>query len=141
MAVTVRVEFNNIAAFGRAAQDEIDGAVGDVASNIAATAQSIVPVDTGRLRASISPRRIPGGWEVATDVEYGPFVEFGTGVFATMGGGRTTPWVYFSERYGFVTTSGNPAQPFMRPAYERHRTELTPAIVAGVNAAARRHSR
>lgn len=57
-----------------------------LADDVERTAESLAPVDTGRLRDSI---RSEGG-RVYTDVEYAGFVEYGT--------------------------SDTPAQPFMRPA-------------------------
>lgn len=81
--------------------DLFESPLGDVAKElkrrgirVQATAKRLCPVDTGRLRASITEslqRDIGGLVEViGTDVEYAPFVEFGT--------------------------SRAPAQPFLRPA-------------------------
>jgi HK97 gp10 family phage protein len=60
-------------------------------------AKTLAPVDTGRLRASIRPRFYSQGLaaDVYTDVEYAPFVEFGTRKMA--------------------------AQPFLHPAWEQVR--------------------
>jgi len=54
------------------------------------------PVDTGRLRASLAyevdPAPLPLWAKVGTNVEYAPYMEFGTGVFAEgEGGGRHWP--------------------------------------------------
>lgn len=60
-----------------------------------------------------------GGSETSKDVGYAVYVEYGTGMYATgPGGSRATklPWVYHTERSGFITTFGNPPRPFMRPA-------------------------
>ena len=41
-------------------------------------ARRLAPVDTGRLRASITVKRTPDGVTVGTNVEYAPYVEYGT---------------------------------------------------------------
>ena len=54
------------------------------------------------------------------------YIEFGTGPKGQANHSGISPnvpvtytqhsWVYHSEDYGFVTTSGQPAQPFLYPA-------------------------
>lgn len=74
-------------------------ALSDGAAETQNTAQALAPVDTGRLRASISTRETGSlSFEVYTNLEYAPYQEYGT-------------------RY----QSG---KSFMRPAYERHRPEI-----------------
>ena len=54
--------------------------VAEVAYEIEADAKELCPVDTGRLRSSITTAlaaTYPGA-EVGTNVEYAPYVEFGT---------------------------------------------------------------
>lgn len=49
------------------------------AFDVEGEAKRIVPVDTGRLRASIIAQRInPNKWEVSANTNYASFVEFGT---------------------------------------------------------------
>lgn len=83
-------------------------------------------VDIGHLRSSIvkavDNSKLNG--TVSTNVEYAPYIEFGTGRFAEGGGGRSTPWRFFSDRYGWVTTSGHIAYPFMRPALNDNKDKL-----------------
>lgn len=115
----VSVENDRIDESQRKAHSAIEGALRDGALETQGEAQRLAPVDTGRLRASITTRDSgPLTWEVYTNVDYAGYVESGTGIYAP--GGRRTPWVY-EGAHGFVTTRGNPAQPFMRPAYERYR--------------------
>jgi phage gpG-like protein len=52
------------------------------------------PVDTGRLRQSITHRIEGSTGIVGTNVEYAPYVEYGTGKHALGGNGRKTPWAY-----------------------------------------------
>lgn len=92
-----------------------------------ARAKRLAPVDEGRLRNDIQTQYSEDGLagDVLTTLPYSPFVEFGTGLFAAKGDGRKTPWVYFDERRGqFFTTSGNPPQPFMLPAFNEQSVEF-----------------
>ena len=80
-------------------------------------ARYFAPVDTGLLRSTIT---VVGDYSqslvmVGTNLHYAAYQEFGTGIYAESGG-RQTPWVYHSDKYGFITTSGSPPQPYMRPA-------------------------
>lgn len=66
-------------------QKEIDNAVTESAEVMAGNIKAITPVDTGRLRNSITASshlldgRLPTGeGEVGTNVEYAPYVEYGT---------------------------------------------------------------
>lgn len=85
-------------------------------------AKDLTPVDTGNLRNSITHQVSEDGLEVyiGTNVEYAPYVELGTGIYAEGGGGRPTPWVYQDEKGQWHWTRGNPAQPFLKPAVADH---------------------
>lgn len=85
-------------------------------------AKDLTPVDTGNLRNSITHQVSEDRLEVyiGTNVEYAPYVELGTGVYAEGGGGRPTPWVYQDEKGQWHWTRGNPAQPFLKPAVADH---------------------
>ena len=52
------------------------------------TAKALVPVDTGNLRNSITHEVYGNEGVVGTNVEYAPYVEFGTGLFSSQGDGR-----------------------------------------------------
>ena len=85
-------------------------------------AKDLAPVDTGRLRNGISHQvdESENAVYVGTNVEYAPYVEFGTGIYAENGGGRPTPWVYQDANGNWHWTRGNPAQPFLKPAVADH---------------------
>lgn len=76
--------------------------------------------DTGELRRSISSRVEIEGEEIVgtvfTPLEYGPYVEFGTGLFAEEGGRQDVPWCYQDDKGEWHTTSGQHPHPYMRPA-------------------------
>ena len=57
----------------------LDAALDDTADAMSLEAQRIVPVDTGRLRASINVKREFLVKVIGTNVEYATDVEFGTG--------------------------------------------------------------
>lgn len=80
------------------------------------------PVDTGELRNSISHLvdEDQKAVYIGTNSEYGPYVELGTGIYATEGGGRPTPWVYQDAKGDWHMTHGQQAQPFLKPAVADH---------------------
>lgn len=83
-------------------------------------AKDLVPVDTGRLRNSIS-HKVDDAEKVVyigTNVEYAPYVELGTGKYVQ--GGRPTPWVYQDEKGNWHMTNGQRAQPYLKPAVADH---------------------
>lgn len=82
-------------------------------------------VDTGNLMNSISFGIDPEASEmqVGTNVTYGKYIEFGTGINASGGDGRKTPWRYQDSDGNWHTTRGFKARPFVRPALENHLDE------------------
>ena len=82
------------------------------------------PVDSGQLRQSINHKvEDNAGW-VSTNVEYAPYVELGTGIYSSEGGGRQTPWVYKDASGEWHRTSGSKPQPFMKPALEQNTSKI-----------------
>lgn len=81
----------------------------------------LVPIDTGNLKNSIT-HTVDEAEKVAyvgTPNEYAVYVEMGTGMYVD--GGRKTPWVYKDEKTGeWVTTKGQKAQPYLKPAITDH---------------------
>ena len=74
------------------------------------------PVDTGQLRASITHEVEGQTGIVGTNVEYAPYVEYGTGIYARDGNGRQTPWSYQRADGKWITTKGQKPQAFLEPA-------------------------
>lgn len=97
----------------------------DIGQDAEAYAKQYAPVDTGNLRNSISNEvsESESAVYIGTNVEYAPYLEFGTGKFAEGGGGRQTPWRYQDEYGRWHTSSGIPAQPYLRPAIANHLQE------------------
>lgn len=85
-------------------------------------AKKLTPVDTGNLRNSITHKvddKEPSV-HIGTNAEYAAYVELGTGKYKEGGGGRPDPWVYQDEEGRWHKTSGNKAQPYLRPAVADH---------------------
>ena len=76
-------------------------------------AKDLAPVDTGELKKSISHAVRDDTMYVGTNIEYGAYVELGTGKWYE-GGGRLTPWM--SKTPGEGMTTGQEPQPYLKPA-------------------------
>lgn len=110
-------------------------------------AKSTAPVDTGDLAGSIhmEVKKVNEGYEgrVYTNLEYAPYVEFGTGVK----GNGTYPykikglnlaykdkgWCYWSDKEDkLIYTKGQVAQPFMYPALKNNEKYINKLFKEGV---------
>lgn len=98
-------------------------AITKCALKIEADAKELCPVDTGRLRDSINTVFSNSGHEfsaeIGTDVEYAPYIEYGTGIYNP--NGRKEPWVYRDDEGNYHFTHGMQAQPFMYPAFNQNK--------------------
>lgn len=104
-------------------QEVVDGAVLGGLRNggllVQQTAKNLCPVgDTGQLRNSIVLEDIPEqvGVDVGTNVEYAPYVEYGTGQ-------RGDPSVPHREDW-----AGMKPQPYLYPALEAHKEDIANAV-------------
>ena len=88
--------------------------------------------DTGALSRSISSKVDGLEGIVFTTLEYAPYVEFGTGLFAENGGRTDVPWHYQDDKGEWHTTSGQKPQPFMRPALDQNRTQIISILEEGI---------
>lgn len=82
------------------------------------------PVDTGELRASITYNIQGKTGEVGTNVEYAPYVEYGTGVFAAAGNGRQDRWSYQDAKGDWHSTIGQRPQPYLQPALDSNKDNI-----------------
>ena len=91
-----------------------------------------VPVDTGNLKQHITHKvnEDEQAVYIGTNVEYAPYVELGTGIYATGGGGRRTPWKYvagkgskYYEGGKVHITQGQKPVHFLKRAITEHQTE------------------
>lgn len=101
------------------------------------TAKQKAPKGTGELRRSITSKVVSNGDElrgvVYTPLEYAPYVEYGTGLFAEDGGRTDVPWNYQDDEGNWHSTSGMAPRPFMRPALDENREEILRLLREGVN--------
>lgn len=95
-------------------------------------AREKAPKDTGALKRSITSEVSGTTGRVFTPLEYAPYVEFGTGLFAEDNGRSDTPWRYQDDEGNWHTTSGQHPQPFMRPALNDNRRRVIEAIKEGL---------
>lgn len=70
---------------------------------------------------------------VYTPLEYAPYVEYGTGLFAEAGDGRKdVPWCYQDDEGEWHSTSGQHPKPFLRPALNENREQII-RLLEGAN--------
>ena len=63
---------------------------------------------------------------IGTNVEYAPYVEFGTGIYAD--GGRKTPWVFKDSKGEWHKTSGMQPSHFLKKAIEENKSTYNQII-------------
>ncbi len=95
--------------------------MGKACALVERSAKQKAPKGNGALRNSISFRveTLPDGNVVGivfTPLEYAPYVEHGTGLFAEDEGRKDVPWCYQDDEGNWHTTSGQHPHPFLRPA-------------------------
>lgn len=113
--------------------DNLTGALGKAAAIVEASAKKKAPKGDGTLRNSISSRVEGNDGIVFTTLEYAPYVEYGTGLFAEGGNGRKdVPWHYQDEEGNWHTTSGMKPHPYMRPALEENQTKILKTLMEGL---------
>lgn len=104
------VKSNKLPNFASELQKKVDREVADIANKVAETARQHAPVRTGKLRDSIYVEDLGAGeYEIQANAEYATFVEYGTARSA--------------------------AQPFMRPAYEKHIGEVNNLMMRAIRGA------
>lgn len=112
--------------------DDIRPGIEKACALVERSAKEKAPKDTGALRRSITSEVRQEGSEVYgvvfTPLEYAPYVEYGTGLFAESGGRKDVPWCYQDDKGEWHSTSGQKPQPFMRPALAENREEIIKLI-------------
>lgn len=134
--------------FNKIANMELRDTVNKATELVHGQAKALAPVDTGGLAGSIHMQVKDTGKElqgrVYTNLEYAPYVEFGTGVT----GNGTYPheieglnleyknkgWAYYDEDKGeWIYTRGQKAQPYMYPSLNMHKKTIKRMFKDGVN--------
>lgn len=110
-------------------------ALGRACALVERSAKQKAPKGDGALRRSITSKvdMLEQEGSVYTTLEYAPYVEFGTGLFAEDGNGRQdVPWHYQDEKGEWHTTSGMSPQPYMRPALNENREQIIRILKEGI---------
>jgi HK97 gp10 family phage protein len=110
----------------------VNQAIGQACALVERSAKQKAPKDNGDLRRSITSKVENLQGIVYTPLEYAPYVEFGTGLFAENGGRTDVPWSYQDDEGNWHTTSGQKPQPFMRPALDENRVMIKQIIQGGI---------
>lgn len=127
MSVNIRTA-NNVQTVQDTIKTAIRHALEDVGDAVVTWAQDNLDeqdaVDTGRLKGSVeygfvNDERIA----IGTNVEYGIYVEYGTGKYAEKGG-RQTPWVYKDSNGNFRMTEGMRPRPYLKPSVTEHKEKI-----------------
>ena len=112
-------------------------AMGKACALVERSAKQKAPKGTGELRRSITSKveNTADGIQgvVFTPLEYAPYVEYGTGLFAEEGGRLDVPWNYQDDEGNWHSTSGQKPQPFMRPALNENREEIKRIFKGGMS--------
>lgn len=115
---------------------ELKKAMGKACALVERSAKENAPKGTGELRRSITSEVKENGKEIEgvvyTPLEYAPYVEYGTGLFAENGGRTDVPWRYQDDEGNWHTTSGQHPHPFMRPALAQNRERITKILKEGL---------
>ena len=109
----------------------LQSALGKACAVVEASAKQKAPKDTGALARSITSKIEDTEGIIFTPLEYAPYVEYGTGLFAEEGG-RSTPWIYKDDKGEWHKTSGQKPHPFMRPALEENREKIINILKEGI---------
>lgn len=107
-------------------------ALGKACAVVERSAKQKAPKDTGALRRSITSEVRDLEGVIFTPLEYAPYVEYGTGLFAEEGGRSDVPWNYQDDEGNWHTTSGQKPHPFMRPALTQNREKIIKILKEGL---------
>lgn len=117
-------------------KERVAAALGKACAVVEAAAKQKAPKGNGELRRSIkSVVEERNGEQVGivfTPLEYAPYVEYGTGLFAEEGGRQQVPWSYKDDKGEWHTTSGMHPHPYMRPALEENREKIKQVLKEGL---------
>lgn len=137
----MKIEIENLDAVVKMLEGTIDNekvkeSLGRACAVVEASAKTKAPKGTGELRRSITSevRNINGEPEgvVFTPLEYAPYAEYGTGLFAEEGGRTDVPWSYQDDEGEWHSTSGQHPQPYMRPALNENKKKIAQILKEGL---------
>lgn len=82
--------------------------------------------DTGRLHGSISVEAIPNGYAIGTNIEYAPYVEYGTGSLGDPAVPHTTRKCWKNGTWH--PFRGMKARPYLRPALNTNKKYVSKLV-------------
>lgn len=107
---------------------DLKAAMGKACALVERDAKKGAPKGNGELRRTIQSKVEVDVDEVTgvifTPLEYAPYVEYGTGLFAENGGRKDVPWNYQDDKGEWHSTSGMHPQPYLRPALNKNREDI-----------------
>lgn len=107
--------------------------LGKACALVEAAAIQKAPKGTGELRRSITSKTEGNKGIIYTPLEYAPYIEYGTGLFAENGNGRKdVPWRYQDDKGEWHSTRGMKPQPYMRPALNENRDKIIEILKEGI---------
>lgn len=113
-------------------QQNIQQSLGRACALVERSAKQKAPKDNGELRRSITSKVEGLQGIVFTPLEYAPYVEYGTGLFAEEAGRKDVPWHYQDDEGNWHSTNGQKPQPFMRPALNENREKIIEILQEGI---------
>ena len=113
-------------------EQALSEALGKACALVERSAKEKAPKDTGELRRSIQSEIRGHEGVVFTTLEYAPYIEYGTGLFAENGGRTDVPWCYQDDKGEWHTTSGIKPHPYMRPALDENRERIIEIIKGAI---------
>lgn len=111
---------------------KMQAALGKACAVVERAAKRKAPKGTGALRQSITSEVKDLEGVIYTPLEYAPYIEYGTGLFAEEGGRMDVPWNYQDDKGEWHSTSGQHPHPFMRPALDENREQILRILKEGL---------
>lgn len=116
---------------------QIENAMKKACALVERSAKQKAPKGNGELRRSITSKLETEGENIIgvvyTPLEYAPYVEYGTGLFAEERGRQDVPWHYMDDKGEWHTTSGMKPFPYMRPALNENRENIKRILKEGMS--------
>lgn len=88
-----------------------------------AYAKLLTPVDTGRARNSITHAVRGDDVYIGSNLDYFVWLSLGTGIYASDGKGRQSPWGYYDRNGKYHRTRGTKPRHMLKKAASEHTEE------------------
>lgn len=137
MSINIEGSENLLSKLDKVAQAEnLVNAMGKACALVEGEAKRKAPKDTGELRRSIESKVENNGEGVQgvifSPLEYAPYIEYGTGLFAEKGGRADVPWFYVDDDGKGHLTKGIHPHPYMRPALNEQKNKIKDILKEGL---------